>query len=76
MILVDHARRNRPITVINSRHEASSELVRLAARLVIEEALEGEAADALGRGYYARGGSRDWAIATGTSLAVSPGELP
>jgi transposase-like protein len=30
--------------------EASSELVRLAARLVIEEALEGEAADALGRG--------------------------
>jgi putative transposase len=35
--------------------EASSELVRLAARLVIEEALEGEAADALGRGYYARG---------------------
>jgi putative transposase len=35
--------------------EASCELVRLAARLVIEEALEGEAADALGRGYYARG---------------------
>ncbi|MBK5093734.1 MAG: IS256 family transposase [Actinobacteria bacterium] len=32
-----------------------SELVRLAARLIIEEALEGEAADALGRGYYARG---------------------
>jgi transposase-like protein len=33
----------------------SSDLVRLAARLIIEEALEGEAADALGRGYYARG---------------------
>jgi len=32
-----------------------SDLVRLAARLIIEEALEGEAADALGRGYYARG---------------------
>ncbi|MGH6802848.1 MAG: IS256 family transposase [Methyloceanibacter sp.] len=32
-----------------------SELVRLAARLIIEEALEGEAEDALGRGYYARG---------------------
>ena len=31
------------------------ELVRLAARLVIEEALEGEARDALGRDYYARG---------------------
>jgi transposase-like protein len=33
----------------------SSELVRLAARLIIEEALEGEASDALGRGSYARG---------------------
>jgi transposase-like protein len=32
-----------------------SELVRLAARLIIEEALEGEARDILGRGYYARG---------------------
>ena len=31
------------------------ELVRLAARLVIEEALEGEARDALGRDYYTRG---------------------
>ena len=36
--------------------DGRSELVRLAARLIIEEALEGEAADALGRGYYARGG--------------------
>jgi putative transposase len=35
--------------------EGSSELVRLAARLIIEEALEGEARDALGRDYYARG---------------------
>jgi putative transposase len=35
--------------------DGRSELVRLAARLIIEEALEGEAADALGRGYYARG---------------------
>ena len=32
-----------------------SELVRLAARLIIEEALEGETRDALGRDYYARG---------------------
>jgi putative transposase len=32
-----------------------SELVRLAARLILEEALEGEAEDALGRGYYMRG---------------------
>jgi putative transposase len=33
----------------------TSELVRLAARLIVEEALEGEARDALGREYYARG---------------------
>jgi transposase-like protein len=32
-----------------------SELVRLAARLILEEGLEGEAADALGREYYVRG---------------------
>jgi hypothetical protein len=32
-----------------------SELVRLAARLIIEEALEGGARGALGRDYYARG---------------------
>ncbi|MGH8703394.1 MAG: IS256 family transposase [Burkholderiales bacterium] len=35
--------------------ETGSELVRLAARLIVEEALEGEAGDALGREYYARG---------------------
>ena len=35
--------------------ELGSELVRLAARLILEEALEGEAEDALGRGYYMRG---------------------
>ena len=33
----------------------TSELVRLAARRIIEEALEGEVRDALGREYYARG---------------------
>ena len=32
-----------------------SDLVRLAARLIIEEGLEGEATDALGREYYGRG---------------------
>jgi transposase-like protein len=37
--------------------EAGSELVRLAARLIVEEALEGEATDAVGRDYYARGAS-------------------
>jgi putative transposase len=44
--------------LMEGRSEVSgerSELVRLAARLIIEEALEGEASDALGRGYYTRG---------------------
>ena len=35
-----------------------SSLVRQAARLIVEEALEGEAADAIGRGYYEHGGDR------------------
>ena len=35
--------------------DGRSELVRLAARLIVEEALEGEASDALGRGYYEHG---------------------
>jgi hypothetical protein len=30
--------------------------VRLAARLIIEDTLDGEAAEALGRGVFARGG--------------------
>ena len=45
--------------LMEGRSEAEdgrSELVRLAARLIIEEALEGEAREALGRAYYARGG--------------------
>jgi putative transposase len=44
--------------LMEGRSEAEdgrSELVRLAARLIIEEALESEARDALGRDYYARG---------------------
>lgn len=35
--------------------DGRSELVRLAAWLIIEEALEGEAKGAFGRHYYARG---------------------
>ena len=44
-----------------------SELVRLAARLIIEEALEGEARDAVERDYYARGATpgADTVTATG-----------
>ncbi len=36
-----------------------SELVELAARLIVEEALEEESRDALGRDYYERGGDAD-----------------
>jgi len=39
----------------NEIEKGGSELVRLAARLIIEEALEAEAKDAVGRDYYARG---------------------
>lgn len=34
-----------------------SELMREALRLIVEEALEAEVSEALGRGYYARGGA-------------------
>ena len=50
--------RERLKALMNGESEAAdgrSELVRLAARLIIEEALEGEAKDAVGRDYYARG---------------------
>ena len=43
---------------VSGCEDSGSELVRLAARLIVEEALEGEARDAVGRDYYARGGSR------------------
>lgn len=39
-----------------SSADGRSDLVRLAARLIIEEALEEESRDALGRDYYERGG--------------------
>src|SRR5262249_31464783 len=44
--------------LLEGRSEAGdgrSELVRLAARLIIEEGLDAEAADAVGRGYYEHG---------------------
>jgi len=50
--------RERLKALMNGESESAdgrSELVRLAARLIIEEALEGEAKDAVGRDYYARG---------------------
>lgn len=51
--------------------DGRSELVRLAARLIIEEALEGEARDALGRDYYARGA----APGTGYRNGYRPGRV-
>jgi putative transposase len=56
-ILASERTRERLKGLIEGRIEAegSSELVRQAARLIIEEALEGEAKDTLGRDYYARG---------------------
>jgi transposase-like protein len=36
-------------------YDAKSELVRLATRLIVEEGLEAEVRDALGRGYYEHG---------------------
>jgi len=52
--------------------DGRSELVRLAARLIIEEALEGEAKDALGRDYYARGGTPG----AGYRNGYRPGRVP
>ena len=40
-----------------SAPDARTELVRLATRLIVEEALEAESRDALGRAYYEHGGS-------------------
>jgi hypothetical protein len=40
---------------VNGGRAIRSRLVRLALRLIVEEALEGEVADALGRERYARG---------------------
>ena len=50
--------RERLKALLDGRGEATderSELVRLAARLIVEEGLEAEATDAVGRGYYEHG---------------------
>jgi hypothetical protein len=51
----DRTREKLKAVIEGSDEGGTSELVRLAARLIIEEALEGEARDAVGRDYYARG---------------------
>ena len=46
--------------------DGRAELVKLATRLIVEEALESEAGDAVGREYYAHGAEP--AAATGTGF--------
>ena len=51
--------------------DGRAELVKLAARLIIEEALESECRDALGRDYYERGAEEGRGYRNG----VRPGRL-
>jgi transposase-like protein len=51
----DYLLRGRLIEGRLSTASAKDELVKLATRLIVEEALEGEAGDALGREYYEHG---------------------
>ena len=44
---------------------AKDELIKLATRLIVEEALEGGSGDVVGRDYYARGGEPGQATAMG-----------
>ena len=61
-----------------STADGRSELVKLATRLIIEEALEAESWDALGRDYYEHGASRVEEGRGGGRLAKSRsvGDLP
>ena len=53
-----------------STGSAKDELVKLATWLIVEEALEGEAADAVGRDYHQSGGPYHGAV---QNLANCPG---
>jgi putative transposase len=62
-----------------SSPDGRSELVKLAARLIIEEALEEESRDALGRDYYKRGGNPDRGYRNGVRegrLKTAEGMIP
>jgi hypothetical protein len=50
-----------------STASAKNELVKLATRLIVEEALEGEAGDAVGRDYYEHGALPGQDIGTDTA---------
>ena len=57
-LLASHRTREDLTSLIEGRvptGSAKDELVKLATRLIVEEALEGEAGDAVGRDYYAHG---------------------
>ena len=59
--------------------DGRSDLVKLAARLIIEEALEEESRDALGRDYYERGGDPDRGYRNGVRegrLKTAEGMIP
>ena len=62
------ATRKRIDAMISGQSEEvdKSELVRAAARLIVEEALEEEVTDTLGREFYRHGARPGSAIATGT----------
>ena len=55
-----------------SSADDKSELIKLATRLIVEETLEEESQDALGRGYYRRGGEPD----RGYRNVLREGRLP
>ena len=62
-----------------SSSDGRSDLVKLAARLIIEEALEEESRDALGRDYYERGGDPDRGYRNGVRegrLKTAEGMIP
>jgi len=55
---------NRPDRRPSVESDARADLVKLATRLIVEEALEAESRDALGRAYYEHGAKPARAIAT------------
>jgi hypothetical protein len=73
-ILASERTRERLKALMNGEFESAdgrSELMRLTARLIIEEALEGEARDTLGRDYYAGGAAPGMGYGTFNYVTIS-----
>ena len=70
------ATRKRLEEVFSGEHIDPSQIVREATRLMIEQALEAEAAQAVGRRYYARGRTAGDAEAASTAPRASPNSMP